>query len=82
MVATYLAGLSQRCVSNPLRFAPSVRRRSRSVRKDQGLIRGISGTEETLPEQGWEESCGREGVVGYMGEETPLEEKLLPGVLP
>lgn len=50
-------------MSNPLRFAPSVRRRSRS-------------------EQGWEESCGREVVVGYMGEGTPLEEKLLLEVLP
>ena len=79
MVAAYLAGLSQRCVSNPLRFAPSVRRRSRSVRKDQGLF---GETEETLPEQGWEESCEREVVVGYMGEGTPLEEKLLPEELP
>ena len=80
MVAAYLAGLSQRCVSNPLRFAPSVRRRSRSVRKVSW--RDISGSEETLPEQGWEESYGREVVAGYMGEETPLEEKLLPEVLP
>ena len=82
MVATYLAGLSLRCVSNPLRFAPSVRRRSRSVRKEQGLVGDISGTGQRLPEQGWEESCGREVVVGYMGEGTPLEEKLLLEVLP